>query len=193
VSFTFSLDNTIKSAIAMTLIGIPLGLFFGWLKRMTPARTAAPTIEPAEVVVCRPAKVWAVLTTFVGIAAIGGGFAFAIYIWTAAVLPGQLNRESARLFAIAISLGDVLMGIYFILGALKYRIILEPDAITLAGIFIDRTLRRNEIRGKKFTGGTVEYVTLYPTSQSRKWRMRIAYWYDKNAEIEQWVCAIPML
>lgn len=186
-----SLAEQIRQGILAFLAGIPLWLFFAWLRYKTPARTASPTTAATDVVICRPAKVWAVSMTLFGTAPITGGLIFAGYPLYAQSLPGRFNELDFRIFLIVICLGAVVMGSCFILVAFKYKVILEPGAITLSGILSDRQLRREEIRGKKFSGGTVECVTLYPMLHSGKKKIRVDYWYDKNAEIARWVSDIP--
>lgn len=142
-------------------------------------------------IVCRPQRGWVIFGCLVGSAVAIGG------IWLAVYLSLGYGEVHGRLFFILVSLADILLGGYFIAGALKYRVILKPGSIALLGIFIDKRLQRNEIRAKKYTfnaGGKL--VILYPVlslpGKSRK-KIKIAFIYDRNADIENWVSSIPTL
>ncbi|HVB17119.1 MAG TPA: hypothetical protein VNF04_11330 [Stellaceae bacterium] len=186
-----NLSPPIWRGLLVVLVGVGVGAFIGWLNKRVDEPRPTQGQQTTQVIVCRPRRGWVIFGCLVGIVAVVGGVTLAIYL---ALGYGEIH---GRLFFIFVSLVDVLLGIYFILGALKYRVILEPDAIALLGIFIDKRLHRNEIRAKKYTfnaGGKL--VILYPVlSLSGKWtkKITIAFIYDRNADIENWVSSIPTL
>jgi hypothetical protein len=85
------------------------------------------------------------------------------------------------------------MGFLIILGTLKSELILESNSITLKGIRKNKTLHREEIIAQQpFTGGGVNYITLYPRTRNQN-KIMISLWYDHNQEIRNWVSNIPAI
>ena len=78
------------------------------------------------------------------------------------------GRPPGRWVMVLFSIGWIMGGIYSVLGALTYRVVLEPDAISLIGILGTRRLRREDIVAKRYIYQNVKYVTLYPGAKDKK-------------------------
>lgn len=169
---------------------ITVAVFTGvrWLNRVGSRRPEHETAS-ADRVICRQAPGWFCLGLLMGTAMFVVGISLAIY---AVAGFGKLH---VRWLASLIGFGGAFVGVYCVLGALKYRVILEPDSITLVGIFANRRLRREEITEKLELPFFMPSVMLFPvrTPRKKKKKIRIAYCYDKNQEIQKWVSDIPTL
>lgn len=177
--------------LLVVLASVTVGTWIGWLNRRANEPRITTGSRLADTLICQPLRGWVIFGSLVGAAMIIGG------LWATIYLSLGFGGLHARWLLVVFASLNVLLGVYFIVGMFKYRVVLEPDAITLLGLFIDKHLGRDEIRGKRYTaGGGVKYVTLYPVvseAVKRKRKIKIAFFYDRNAEIEKWVSDIPIL
>jgi hypothetical protein len=129
---------------------------------------------------------WAAVCLAVGAVALVGGLTGVLY-WG-----GGFNEPRGRWVMLICSIGWIFFGAFFVLGALKYRVVLDANSIALVGIFSVKKLRRDEIVAKNYLYQYVRYVILYPHS-THKNKIKISYIYKGNAEIDDWVSNIPDL
>jgi hypothetical protein len=76
---------------------------------------------------------------------------------------------------------------------LRYRITIEPDAITLVRIFTIKRLKREEIRGKTLFQTRVTFnYTLHPKHHDKE-KIRLPTWCGHYDEIKKWLSDIPWM
>jgi hypothetical protein len=143
-------------------------------------------------VVCKPSLHWMIISVLFSLLAIIGGVSGLIHWGVLERDPSPAGHQGLAILMVT-SAGCILFGTYFTLSAMKSRVLLETDAITLLGIFSNRRLRRDAIvaRLDRSING-VPNVTLYPLKKNER-KLDISYWYDKNAEIRRWVSSIPVV
>ena len=80
-----------------------------------------------------------------------------------------------------------------VLVPLKYKIVLERDAIALVKIFRTKRLRREDIKGKRYvrTRFSLGSYILYP-KQNYLEKIWIHNWYE-NDELKKWLNDIPWI
>lgn len=172
--------------ITIALIVGSLLVVFHLLNKWSRLRAVAVTPN-SDIVICRPALGWAFLTLLLGAGMLSG----AVYSGFRSIHFGDLQGQAIGLL---VALVAAIEGVYFVLAVLRYRVILRPDSITLKGIFIDRSLTRQEIAGSRIIiVNAASYVRLYPKPDLHKRPIKIAFWYDRDVEIGTWVSGLPTL
>jgi hypothetical protein len=103
---------------------------------------------------------------------------------------GPKATLTGKIILSIIPLAAMLMGVYFVLGARKAKVILHADAIESVGLLSTRRLRFQDIGAKARIQGTLTNYLLYPkrTSQ-KKIRLEMAYGFD--AVFLDWLKTIP--
>lgn len=92
---------------------------------------------------------------------------------------------------VSICLGFMLLGGFLIASMLRSSVTLLGDAIVVQGLFSSRTLRRDEIGGRRVI--PTQYVStleLVPRSSHQK-KMKIALMLRRDAAFEAWFAGIP--
>ncbi len=155
----------------------------GLLNRLSWPRGATESGD-SNIILCRPAVGWAFMISLLSVGMLAGSIFFA----NQGIRMVGTSRGAVLLCFAIVGVVEVS---YFILGLLMYRVILRPDSITLTGIFIDKTLTRAEIAGRRFFArGGARYVRLLPKDGVSKPSIKIAFWYDHDADIQRWVADI---
>ena len=121
--------------------------------------------------------------------ALFGGFLGAFHFATG----HDANNPAAALILIGFCLVFVALGVYLALFVAKFSLVLAPDAIELHNVTSTRTLRRDQIAGRRLLrsqNGTI--FELIPRDKSEK-KLKISMMFNTDAAFQAWFAAIPDL
>jgi hypothetical protein len=91
------------------------------------------------------------------------------------------------------AVGLVLMGVYLCLSAFVYRVVLDRDSVMVKGVFRTRTLRLNEVKGRRtFSDRHGEYTVLEAKEPEGK-TLAFSNYFDLDQEWFDWIESISDL
>ena len=103
------------------------------------------------------------------------------------------SSPQGRVFGLSLSLLFFLMAAYAVLSAATTKVELSFDAIETKDCFSCKSLRREEIVGKRIV--PTQYIStlvLVPRDETKK-KLKIALWLRTNAAFDAWLATIPDL
>jgi hypothetical protein len=135
-----------------------------------------------------------ILYWLIGAGVLLGGLAIAA--WTVANLD-YVMREEMWFVRIIVSAVLILLGAAIIFFTLKYRLILSASEIEISLPLFGRTIRRDQIAGRRrltviVYGISVPYLFLVPKDERAK-KFRIFHIFQTDAVFEEWVASLPDL
>lgn len=155
-----------------------------------PQAQAGPVFDPSQYPRTYSASGWwlAAMMALGAVAGIGG-LAGIWYFGTG----HETNSIGERIGLTTLCLGFALLGAYLILGTIRSKVVLLPDAVVSQGLFLTRTLQRSEIKGYRTrTANGVTALEVHPKSAGQR-KMSITMLFTGDRAFTAWFLELPNL